>query len=186
MLVMLSWPSQANDQVVEVDLTTGAQRVRSDARNLATVYPYWTRYMGRSNDHSRIYSVGPCVAIYDSASDTFQACLGGSGSAYMGMTFDAAGTLLTRGSGVFDQNLQGVYDANVHGVEEYAAISPDGATVYMGGTKEIRSMRLSDKTMLQRMLIPINAERLFVSPSGTWVLAFQSTNGARVTRIDLN
>jgi hypothetical protein len=104
----------------------------------------------------------------------------------MGMTFDAAGTLLTRGSGVFDQNLQGVYDANVHGVEEYAAISPDGATVYMGGTKEIRSMRLSDKTMLQRMLIPINAERLFVSPSGTWVLAFQSTNGARVTRIDLN
>ena len=185
MFVMLTWPTHLNDQVVEVDLTNGAQRIRSDARNMSTVNAFWTRYMGRPNDRSRIYSLGPCGAIYDSASDTFQACVNGSAAIFMGMTFNATGTLFTRGAQVLDTNLQLVCGTSVNGTPEDAAISADGATVYMGGTGDVRSMRVSDQTMLQRVLLPINAERLFVGPSGTWLLAFQSSGGARVTRLDL-
>jgi hypothetical protein len=46
-------------------------------------------------------------------------------------------------------------------------------------------MRFSDKVMLERIPLPSGAERLFVAPNGTWILAFQDSFGARVTRVDL-
>ena len=46
-------------------------------------------------------------------------------------------------------------------------------------------MRFSDKVMLERIPIPVSAKRMFVAPSGAWVLVFQNSYGARVTRVDV-
>jgi hypothetical protein len=66
-----------------------------------------------------------------------------------------------------------------------SAISPDDATIYLGAGQSITTMRYADKQMLERIPVPIAVDQLFVGPSGAWVLAFQSTNGPRVTRVDL-
>jgi hypothetical protein len=40
--------------------------------------------------------------------------------------------------------------------------------------------------MLERIPIPVTVNRLFVSPTGQWILAFESNGEARVTRVDLH
>ena len=186
MMVLLSYPTATNDQVVEVDLTSGTQRIRTDARNLSTASPLWTRSVGRPNDRSRIYVLGSCGTIYDSATDAFMLCRNGSFASSMGLTFDAADTHVTRGNVVFDASLTTMFNVgDINGKPPYVAISPDGATLYLGAGQDIRTMRFADHTMLERIPIPVNAERVFVSPSGAWLLAFQVTNGVRATRVDL-
>lgn len=186
MIVLLTGPTGSNDQTVEVDLTTGAQRIRTDANELHSLAPAWTRDMGRTNDRSRIYILGGCGAYYDAATDSFFLCRGSFGAPFMGVTVDATGTRLTRGSVVLDRDMFTLYDPGyINGQRPYAAISSDDATLYFGVGPTIRTMRWSDKTLLESIPIPLNAERVFVAPSGAWLLAFQSTNGARVTRVDL-
>jgi DNA-binding beta-propeller fold protein YncE len=187
MLVMLTNMTAHGDQTVEVDLTTGAQRIRADARGLSTWSAYWTQFMGRNDDRSRIYVLGmTCWSWYAASSDTFKPCGSGVYTDYMGMTFDAAGTHMTRGASVFDADTHALWGSGpINQIYPYAAMSPDGASVYLGAGQGITTMRFADKTMLERVPIPVRAERLFLGPSGAWMLVFQNANGSRVTRVDL-
>jgi len=186
MLVFLTYPTTSNDQVVEVDLATGEQRVRTDARMLTTVDPLWTRYLGRSPDRSRIYAVGMTAGIYDATSDTFTISLSGSLSTCTGMTFDNSGTVLTRGNEVRDQDLHRLAELYFAGVAVCVAISPDGSTVYeTDGGANMRSMTLATQLMIERVPLPLTPDRLFVDPGGDWLLAFKTRQGAKVTRVDL-
>ena len=186
MLVFLTYATTSNDQVVEVDLATGQQRVRTDAQLLATVDPLWTRYLGRSPDRSRIYSVGITAGFYDAASDAFTISLLGVPSTCAGMTFDNAGTLLTRGYEVRDQDLHRVTEMYFDGHGVCSAISPDGSVVYEAdGGANIRSMSLGTGLMIERVPLPLSPDRFFVDPAGNWLLAFKTRQGAKVTRVEL-
>jgi hypothetical protein len=182
-IVMLSNPSQSNDQTVEVDLTSGTQRIRTDARKLSSS-AFWTRLMGRPDDRSHIYILGPnCGSRYDPATDTFSACRGGIGTDDAGLTFDATGNFLTRGSYLLDNNMQTLWWPDQ---SSSIAVSPDDANIFIGARQGITKMRYADKTMLERIPIPVTVNRLFVSPTGQWILAFESNGEARVTRVDLH
>jgi len=176
------------DQAVEVDLTTGAQRIRTDAGALNYLSAYWVQYMDRTPDRSRIYFLSAsCSSKYDAATDTFSPCGYGLPSDASGMTFDAAGTLLTRGPYVLDANMQTVWFPGVINQHvPYAALSPDGSTIYFGAGESITTARYSDRVMLERAPIPVNVSRMFVAPNGQWVLVFDSYAGSKVTRVDLH
>jgi hypothetical protein len=185
--VFLTHPTpNTNDQVVELDLTTGTQRFREDARYLASVFTaYWTRYVGRTNDRSRIYVLGGTAGIYDAASDSFSSPLDSPGYC-TGVTFDAAGDKVASANKVVDQNLTVLATTFVHGMGACAAISADGATVYLlDGSGNLRSMALGTGQMLERIPLPLTPQRLFVDPNGKWILAFKTAAGAQVTRVDL-
>jgi len=187
MFVTLTNRTANGDQTVEVDLTTGAQRIRTDARNLSGTPTPWPQFMGRNPDRSRIYVLGlDCKAWYAVSTDQFAPCGVGMFSQYVGMTFDATGEHLTRGTSVYDKDVNLIWD--VPPIVHYAAdpaLSPDGTTVYVGAGGSLTTARLADKTFLSRTPISVTAERLFVAPNGQWLLVFQNTNGARVTRVDL-
>jgi hypothetical protein len=186
MIVMLSNMTTQSDQTVEVDLTTGAQRFRTDTRGPSDGTTFWPQFVGRNGDRSRIYLLWNCWRWYASATDTFSPCGYGQPSDGFGITFDAAGTHLTLGSRVFDADTHLLWSSEaINQIYPYAALSPDGASVYLGAGQGITTMRFADKVMLERIPIPVTAERLFVSPSDAWILAFQNTNGSRVTRVDL-
>jgi hypothetical protein len=188
MIVMSMYSTSAGDQAIEVDLATGAQRIRTDARGVGRSYQFWTRFMGRNPDRSRIYLLASdCSMEYESATDSFTPCGPSVVHAEYGLAFDASGSRFTTWNQLLDANLQQlwVHDQLNWQEGDKLAISPDDATIYLGGMFGITAMRFADKTMLERIPIPLTAEKLFVDPNGKWMLAFQNTYGARVTRVDL-
>ena len=141
--------------------------------------------MGRTPDRSRVYVLGfDCSSHYDSATNSFAAChsrVGADG----GIGVDTTGTRLTTTNVVLDDNLQTLWSAEaITSQVPIVRSSPDASTMYLGVKQTLRTMRLSDKVMLEKIPIPVNAERMFVAPSGAWVLVFQNSYGARVTRVD--
>jgi hypothetical protein len=187
MFVMLNNMTAHNDQTVEVDLTTGAQRIRSDARALSTNGPYWTMFSGRTSDRSHLFFLEwTCASRYDASSDTFTTCANGIASDQYGVSVDATGTHIARGEYLLDAGMHIAWtpDAIVH-LLPTTAISPDGSTLYLGAGQTLSTARVADHVMLARSSIPISANRVFVSPSGQWALAFESLAWTKVTRIDL-
>jgi hypothetical protein len=186
-IVMLTNATAHGDQAVEVDLTTSAERIRSDARWPIAFAQDWSTILGRNSDRSRIYVLGNgCTGWYASSTDTFTSCGSGIFTEYGGMTFDASGQRLTRGATVYDRDVHALWDVYpIANVGPDAAISPDGSTVFLGAGPSLTTARLADRTMLSRTPLPLRVERLFVAPNGTWLLAFHNTNGSRVTRVDL-
>src|SRR5205823_5465778 len=155
MIVMLNNPTSAGDEVVEVDLTTGVQRIRADARSLTSIYSLWTRYMGRTPDRSRVYVLGfTCASHYESTTDSFAPCQS-TVDTNGGVGFDATGTRLTTGNTVLDDNLQPLWTAEAIAQRRpIVRSSPDASTIYLGVDKSLRTMRFSDKVMLERIPIP--------------------------------
>jgi hypothetical protein len=183
--VMLSHPTSSGDATVEIDLRTGAQRFRTDARGTWS-FPGWPKTMGRTNDHGRIYLQSYCPRRYDSASDTFTPCMSEVRANYAGFTFDATGSRLTHGEHLLDADMRVLWTAEpIQGLVPYAAITPDGGTLHLGVRQGLTRMRVADRIMLERVPVPVTVERVFVAPSGAWALAFQSRDGARVARVDL-
>lgn len=188
MLVFLTWQTQSGDQVAEVDLTSGAQRIRTDARQLATVYPYWTSYLGRTRDHARVFIFAPCNTLYDASTDTFASCHSTSfpDVTPSGVTVDATGSHVAHGAYVTSGDLSAsVGVGSVRNRSVNVAISADGGTAYLIDGRSIRGERLSDLVQFERIPVPVSADRLFLSPDGKWMLAFQTTAPARVSRVDL-
>ena len=186
LIVVLLNGTPSQDEVVEVDLATGLQKIRTDARGVAAAVPSQLRSMGRNDDRSRLYILGGCVSRYDAATDTFVACQSPLITGPDGDTFDATGSYMTFDSGVLDRDAQPLWTADP--IDERSpnlALSPDGSRLYLGALQGLTTMRLSDKIMLERMTLPVNVDRIWVAPSGAWLLAFQRTGGARVVRIDL-
>jgi hypothetical protein len=68
MFMILTNTTLNRDQAVEVDLTTGAQRIRTDAGALNYFSAYWVQYMDRTPDRSRIY----CGALSGRVDDLFR------------------------------------------------------------------------------------------------------------------
>ena len=183
MMILLTNATLQGNQTLEVDLTTGAQRIRTDAHWLSEA-----ALMDRNPNRSRIYVLSIyCWSFYDASSDMFTSC---ANPPYVpqlgGMTFDATGQHMTYGAGVLDADTHVLWGMRgIYNQPATAALSPDGATVYFGAGQSLRTARLADTTMLSRTPIPVSPDRLFVAPNGQWLLAFQNLNSVMVTRVDL-
>ena len=186
-IVTLSRSMAHNVQTVEVDLKTGAQRVRADASSWTNDEVSWSQVMDRTPDRSRIYLLsGYCSSRYDAASDSFSPCSAGLYTDFFGMSFDATGSLIGRGPYLLDADMHTVWQpGTVNAHSPHLAPSPDGSTVYLGAGQSLTTARYADKVMLERTPIPVNADRMLVSPNGQWALVFESYSSSRVTRVDL-
>jgi hypothetical protein len=174
--------------LVEVDLATGTQRVRTDAGDGGIIAG---ALLGRSLDHSIfVMNGGPgYFQRYDVLSDHF----GGRTSASIGYAMpalDATGRYVAVGIDVYDESLQLVRTMStpVRGGFISTAFSPDGAVLYqmISNTGLVRS-RLSDGALLDRTINPISAGLLRVSDDGTLAVTFGDPSGAarKISKIDL-
>lgn len=189
LFVVLTHMTTAGDQIVEVDLATGSQRMRTDARQL-TARGEWLGESGRAGDRSRIYLVGSCTSRYETATDAFAPCAAGYITWDMPISVDAAGANLVLGSIVLDSDLNLVWGIiDVTQPPPVTAISSDGTTVYIGVINGLTAARISDHIRLERVPLPLTPQRLLTAPNGKWLLAFNwsdiSHPGAFVTRVDL-
>jgi hypothetical protein len=183
-IVMLSYRTSGGDIALEVDLATGVPKMRTDARN-SSPYPF---ALGATPDRSRIVLLDiPCPRSYLSATDSFGSCGTPTGFfGYRGLTFDAAGRRFSVGNSAFDLDfnllrLGGSYDYNVSS----AALSSDGDYLYLGIGASIIKTRIADGVMTERFNLPVEAQRVFVSPAGDWMAVFQTNSTVRATRVDL-
>lgn len=170
-VIALSHRTAGGDYIVTVDLASGAQAIRSDAR--ATGH-FPVQAMGTTPDRSSVVVIGPnCSRLYRSASDDFSACEGPSGiassSGSVGM--DAAGDRFSVGNSAYDLSFTPVTPANGINTQMLAAaISPDGTVLHVSTSQAVSAMRISDGKMLERFNVPLPVRRLIMAPTGQWLV----------------
>lgn len=187
MLVTLTQPIWNFTSVVDVDLASGAQTIRSDSYPWGNTAEFW-HVMSRPADRSRVIAFGTCWGQYLLDRDVFLPCQpqAGHGTTSTAFSFDSTGTYATYASGVWNLATNEIWWApHIDQQAPNIAISPDASVIYMAAGQDLRMMRWSDKTMLERTPLPLAADRLVVAPNGKWILAFQTSSPARVSRIDL-
>jgi hypothetical protein len=188
-LVTLPQKTLGGDQIITVDLNTGAQAVRRDARSAD---PYGVSIATSTPDRSRILMYDlRCPRSYVAATDSFTPCgewpqLGMMQQGWRGFTFDAAGQRLSLGNGAYDVDFHILRSSPaIDGMLPTSALSPDGTVLYLGANMTVTAMRIADGVFTERFNVPVTAQRLFVSPTGDWLMAFQSDYVMRATRVDL-
>ena len=183
-LISLSARTKGGDDVLTVDLATGAQRIRADAR---TSSPYPLQTLGGAPDRSFIVMIGSdCSRLYQSSSDSFTPCDGHGGLAGNRRTFnmDAAGDRFAAGNGAYDLSFNQLATSGPINTQlPTAAISADGTLLYLGALQAVSVLRIADGKMLERFNVPVSADRIVVAPSGAWLVAIDG--GGSAVRVDL-
>jgi hypothetical protein len=195
MLVLPDHLTHAVDQVVEVNLTTGTQRIRTDAHPLNGTYDWWGD-VERTVDRTHIYMLGSCSSHYDVSSDTFSQCgpnLPATGAITFPMSFDAAGDRITYGDYVLDADVNMLW-APTGTVENPppAVMAVDGTAEYIATGQSLTMARIADRALIERVPLPLIPNRMLMAPNGKWMLVFSWTSfrleagpGTRVVRVDL-
>jgi hypothetical protein len=183
-VVTLAYTTRAGDDIVTVDLKTGGQAIRSDGRK---PYAFGVVSAGITPDRSRLLMFDyNCPRSYVSASDSFTPCGQQAGLNVRGFTFDAAGQRYALGNGAYDGDFHLLrMSPLIKAIQPASAISSDGTVLYLGAYQSVRAMRIADGIFTERFDIPLTVDRLFVSPAGDWLMAFQTSAAARATRVDL-
>ena len=178
-IVTLTYATRSLDQVISVDLRTGAQRIRSDARG---TYEMGVRSTEHSHDRSRIVIMARfCARTYIAATDSFTPCADvawGNGAI---VTFDAAASRVAYGELLFDAELRLLRKR----ISSVLALTPDGAAVFEGAGGYVRKARAADGIIVERFPIPVSAGLLYVTPDGKWLLVFEHGFQPRVARVEL-
>jgi len=163
-------PTAADGALIEVNLATGAQRIRADAGVPSA--------LARSLDQRvLIVAVGGCVERYDIATDSFGACTVMSQNPAL-PSVDRAGQHFAIGFTAFDasfapiRTVQSPWDSLSGALP--SAISADGAYLYYyyGPTGLVRA-RVSDGAVMERARVPQFFSTGFLmnlSPDGTTML----------------
>ena len=170
-------------ELVEVDLTTGSQRVRDElGHEVSTIV--------RSLDHTRLVGLGTVGRIYDPATDTFGAP--GPAERYGMLSLDATGRRMADGLAIYDESLRFLrraYDV-YQGGRPIVAMSADGEYLYQAHWKlGVLRSRTSDGALLDRTpnAPGIMPTAMRVSPSGAYLVVVESLDGlsSRISVIDL-
>lgn len=159
----------------EVDLTTGAQRIRTDAGNMGSV---GGARLARSFDHSTLVMNGSYFQRYDAATDAFGPAL--TPPYAWGPTVDGTGQHTVLALDLYDAGLQFVrrIRSPMGAGVPTLALSPDGAYLYEGLRWIVRA-RVSDGMVQDRSPAPFVPDLIRVSPDGT-LLAMLDRNSGRV------
>jgi hypothetical protein len=132
-------------------------------------------------DRSRIVLLGACTRSYIAATDQFTPCgapVQPNGAVFA--SFDATAARMTLGSLVLDSGLNLIRSIG----SQRVVITPDGQFVLGSGNGFITKMRIDDGIFVDRVLVPLDVEHLFLTPDGAWLLAFSRSSG-RIVRVDL-
>lgn len=186
--VSLAGSTPSSHRLLEIDLATGAQRVRTDGPADG-----FTVSIERSLDHSvLVASTGTCLQSYDAATDAFSPCRGIAIPQGIAPHADRTGQRFNRSLDVYDASL--AWLRRVESVSEpmgsyTATISADGEYVYhvIWGVGVLRS-RVSDGALVDRTLLPsIEPTLVRVSPDGTTLILVENRTGtsSRIATIDL-
>src|SRR6266550_73724 len=177
----------AAPSLLEIDLGTGAQRMRTDAGDGGSV---GDGLLARSDDGSLLLlNGGPALfQAYNAASDAF----GARGSASLRgwlPAVDGTGRYVAMGLDIYDgalQLLRRVHSPAVGGVA-ISALSMDGAYLYQGLVWGIVRSRVSDGALLDRSPNPIGVNLLRLSPDGAALVIVESLYGptSRIAIMDL-
>ncbi|HEX6058001.1 MAG TPA: hypothetical protein VFZ11_03200 [Gemmatimonadaceae bacterium] len=165
-------------EVVEVDLTTGSQRVREDAGQT-------TNIIARSLDHGVIVAVGDTSRRYDAAMDAF----GAPEPTIMAIsapTLDRTGHRMATGLDVYDESLELLrrIESPWLGGTRYSVISADGAHLFQHHpTAGLIRASTVEGTLVDRTPIPfaIRPTALRVSPGGGLLVMVESDRAATST-----
>jgi hypothetical protein len=182
-LVSLVNRTSSGDGMLEVDLRTLRQRLRTDARSTV---PYTLNATIASPDRSRIaqWDVG-CSRFYVVATDAFTPCAGNFAAVFQPrhIAFDAAGSRMSLGNVAFDADFRMLKEGRVLSSMSTGTISADGAYLYLGLNGAVTKMRIADGAMIERFTVPVNPQRLIASPAGDWLMVLDGN--MRGARIDL-
>lgn len=175
--------------LMEVDLTTGAQRIRADAGDGGQV---GGGYLARSLDHSVIVVNGGPTFFqrYDVTSDAFGTRR--SASVYdLTPVVDATGLYVAVGLDIYDESLQHLRRASSPVLPPSTiptALSPDGQILYqlLSSTGLMRS-RVSDGSLVDRTRNPIGGLQLWISDDGSLIMTVRDPfeNPSNISTIDL-
>ena len=178
-IVTLDHATRSQDQVLSVDLRTGAQQIRTDARG---TYEHFVRSTERTHDHARIAIMARfCTRVYVAATDTFTPCGDAAWGDGANVTLDATGSRVAYGGKLFDSQLKLLRERSASAT----ALTPDGTIAFEGAGSHVRKARTSDGIVVERFPIPFSARLLYVTPDGRWLLVFEPGFGPRVARVDL-
>lgn len=175
--------------LMEVDLATGAQTIRTDAGESGYV---GGGLLGRSLDHSVVVVNGGATYFqrYDVATDHFGA-RGSPAVNDVAPVLDATGRYVAIGLDVYDQSLQHLRRVSspiLPGGVIATALSADGEELYqiLSNTGLIRS-RVSDGAILDRTLNPISALEMRISDDGALLVTTReiSDNSSKASTIDI-
>ena len=182
-------PSGYSNVLIEADLATGVQRVRTDAGVNGNING---NVMGRSLDHSVVVlNGGPdFFQRYDVATDHFGERK--SASSYTPPVLDATGTRIAVGLDVYDASLQYLRRMSSplppSGAAIPTALSADGTVFYQLFARPgvVRS-RVSDGAILDRVINGIRPDQIRISDDGTMLVTFPRFDGLTgdVSTIDL-
>jgi hypothetical protein len=165
--------ASGSDQLIEVDLATGAQRVRTDAGENGYIH---FSTMARSLDHSVVVLNGAMTYFqrYDASTDHFSARKVAN-TPYLTPVLDAIGAHVVIGDELYDASLDYVrkITSPVPSVQDttHLVLSPDGAVLYqLLGRRGVVRVRVSDGALLDRIIDPIGANYMRLSDDGTLLL----------------
>jgi hypothetical protein len=161
-------------EVREFDFATGASQIRMDA-GLGSKHIALTR----SNDRQRLLlqDVDTCctwpAVIYGAATDSFDVrrdALKRTTTATL--SADARGTRFLIDDSVFDALLNFIVTLEPVGYEYGASvITPNGIDAYMATYRAYVKVRIPHSVPLERVLVPLTPERLWLSPDGRTLIA---------------
>ncbi len=182
-LLPLEGMTSAAYTLLEVDLRTGAQHIRTDAGDNGWVGGV---ALARSFDHATMVLMsGPALSMqrYDAATDAFGPHL--SARSPWAPSVDGTGQRINVGLDIYDGSLQflrRVRSAVGDGVPA-RALSVDGAYLYQGIRGMVRA-RVSDGLLQDRSPAPFVPDLIRVSADGT-LLAMMNGVSGRICVMDL-
>ena len=185
--VSLEGSTSAAYRVLDVDLASGAQRMRTEASGGLPI----AGGIERSGDRSMLVLDGvgdACLQRYDVATDRFGPCRPGAFS--RAASVDATGRNSAIALDVYDESLTLTRRVNsvFRGGVPTTAISPDGEVLFQVHWQLgiIRS-RVGDGVMLDRIPNSIQPTAMRATPDGGRLITVDSQNGAtsRVSVIEL-
>ena len=166
-------------QIVELDLGTGTQTLRTDAGAAADGNIGLTPLIGGTADRTRlvVYPSSPTASeaqSYESGTNTFGASVAVPVPPVGGrvLSGDAAGTRWLLGNQLFDGNLAFLRQLG-GGSNSYAAnsvLSPDGAYAYVAVAEGVGKFRTSDGVRDELILLQEPPYHLRVTPDGNTLI----------------
>ena len=178
-LVGLSAYTSSQDVLAEIDLGSGAQRVRRDVQNAFVFGPWWPTIFERTDDRSRgtLFLADGCARTYRAATDDFTPCTTVKEDINHGISYSSSGSLVAYGRTIRNAELAPQRAVPVlPGFFEHIALSPDGAYAYLLSSTAVSIMRMTDGTLVDRVRTPFMAARIVVSPANDWLLVLADPN----------
>ena len=191
--VSLLAPVTGQMMLAEVDLATGAQRIRTDAGDGGLIGGGGG--MARSLDHSVVVISGGATYLqrYDAGTNSFGPRLSPVSStdqlSLSHVSVDASGRRSAIGLDVYDASLQFLHTMNAQvlpGVDPGTAMSAAGDVAYeISWPEGIVRASVDDEQLLDRTPNPIRPQMLRVSDDGTMLVTIEHQFGATSSNISV-